>query len=61
MNLLGMAFQRLRAWLGLADASDSHLTPDHGWLLPVPADARHEREGTAARRAARLAERGGRA
>jgi hypothetical protein len=60
MNLLGMAFQKLRAWLGLADASDSHLTPDHGWLLPVPADARRQREGTDARRASRLAERGGR-
>jgi hypothetical protein len=61
MDLLGKAFQKLRVWLGLADASESHLTPDHGWLLPVPADARREREGTDARRAARLVERGGRA
>jgi hypothetical protein len=30
----------LRVWTGLADASESHLTPSHGWLLPTPATAR---------------------
>jgi hypothetical protein len=53
MNLLGKAFQKMRAWVGLADASESHLTPDHGWLLPVPADVRLERQDAAARRAER--------
>jgi hypothetical protein len=57
MNLLGKAFQKIREWVGLADTSESHLTPGHGWLLPVPADARREPDDTAARRA----ERGGRA
>jgi hypothetical protein len=57
MNLLGKAFQKMRAWVGLADPSESHLTPGHGWLLPLPVDARQERKDTGARRA----ERGGRA
>jgi hypothetical protein len=61
MNLLGKAFQKIRAWVGLADASLSHLTPGHGWLLPVPADARGQREDADARRAARLSKSGGRA
>jgi len=30
MNLLGKAFHMLRVWTGLADASESHLTPSHG-------------------------------
>ena len=47
MNLLGKAFQKIRAWVGLADASDSRLTPGHGWLLPVPVDARLQREDEA--------------
>jgi hypothetical protein len=38
--MLSKAFQALRAWVGLADASEAHLTPDHGWLLPEPADVR---------------------
>lgn len=36
MNLLTRALSLLRAWLGLGDPSDDHLTPSHGWLLPVP-------------------------
>ena len=50
MNLLGKAFQKIRVWIGLADASESHLTPEHGWLLPVPAEARRQREDGAAHR-----------
>ena len=61
MNLLGKAFQKIRAWVGLADASDSRLTPGHGWLLPVPVDARPQQEDEAARRASRRAGSGGRA
>jgi hypothetical protein len=57
MNLLGKAFQKIRAWVGLADAAESHLTPQHGWLLPVPAEARRPREDGAAR----PGDRGGRA
>ena len=44
MNMLSRAFQTLRAWIGLGDASGSHLTPDHGWLLPAAADARRRGE-----------------
>jgi hypothetical protein len=54
MSMLGKAFETLRAWLGLADASESHLTPSHGWLLPVPVDARVQRDELAPRRAVRL-------
>ena len=50
MNLLGKAFEKIRVWVGLADASESHLTPDHGWLLPVPAEARRQQEDGAPRR-----------
>ncbi len=62
MNLLGKAFQKMRAWVGLADASDSRLTPGHGWLLPVPVpvDARVQRDEKDARRASRLAGNGAR-
>jgi hypothetical protein len=59
MNLLGKAFHKVRVWVGLADASESHLTPGHGWLLAVPAEARVQREDADARRAARP-DRGGR-
>jgi len=52
MSLLGRMFHRLRVWTGLADASESHLTPDHGWLLAKPADARQQRVDSDARRAA---------
>jgi hypothetical protein len=37
-TMMDRAFHALRTWLGLADASEAHLTPGHGWLLPVPAD-----------------------
>jgi hypothetical protein len=57
MNTLGRAFHMLRAWTGLADASESHLTPSHGWLLPAVADARRQRSDVAAARAARLVKR----
>jgi hypothetical protein len=60
MNLLGKAFQKIRAWVGLADASDSRLTPGHGWLLPVPVDARLRREDETTRRASHGAGSGGR-
>ncbi len=56
MNMLSRAFQALRVWMGLGDASDSHLTPEHGWLLPVPAEARSRRENPAATQAGRPGE-----
>jgi hypothetical protein len=37
-TMMDRAFHALRTWLGLADASEAHLTPAHGWLLPAPAD-----------------------
>jgi hypothetical protein len=51
MNVFTKAFQTLRSWLGLADQTDSHLTPSHGWLNPSPADARQARKDSDARRA----------
>jgi hypothetical protein len=54
MNLLGKAFDKIRVWVGLADASELHLTPGHGWLLPAPADARPQSEVPDERRAAGL-------
>ncbi len=51
MDILGRLFHTLRVWAGLADASESHITPGHGWLLPVPAVARQQREESKARRA----------
>jgi len=50
--MLGRLFHRLRVWTGLADASESRLTPDHGWLLAAPADARQQRTESDARREA---------
>jgi hypothetical protein len=35
MGILSNAFHSLRVWTGLADATESHLTPSHGWLLPA--------------------------
>jgi hypothetical protein len=52
MKTLGKVFHSLRVWLGLADTSESHLTPDHGWLLPTVAEARVERNASDARRLA---------
>jgi hypothetical protein len=57
MNMLGKAFYRLRVWTGLAEASESHLTPSHGWLLAAAVDARRQREDSDARRAVRPSER----
>jgi hypothetical protein len=55
MNVLNRMFHTLRVWTGLADASESRLTPDHGWLLASPADARQQREARAVQRAEREA------
>jgi hypothetical protein len=52
MNLLGRVLHVLRVWTGLADASDAHLTPSHGWLLPAPSTARQQRLDYDAQRAA---------
>ncbi len=53
MSMLGKAFHVLRVWTGLADASESKLTPSHGWLLPTPADAGRQRRESEAQRKAR--------
>lgn len=60
MNLLGKVFQKLRVWAGLADASDSRITPSHGWLLAEPAVAREQKKDFDTGRAARQRERSGR-
>jgi hypothetical protein len=49
-TMMDRAFHALRTWLGLADASEGHLTPGHGWLLPVPAEVRTRRRAAAAAR-----------
>ena len=59
MNLLGRMFHTLRVWLGLADASESHLTPSHGWLLSEPVEARRQRRAFDTERATRLRKRSG--
>ena len=51
MNVLGRIFHTLRVWTGLADASESHIIPDHGWLQAAPAEARRQRSELDARRA----------
>jgi hypothetical protein len=53
MNVLGKILQTLRVWTGLADTSEAHLTPGHGWLLPAPVDALAQRRESDARRAPR--------
>ena len=50
ITMMDRAFHALRTWLGLADASGAHLTPGHGWLLPVPADVLTLRRATGAAR-----------
>ena len=60
MTLLGQLVHLVRTSLGLADPSDSRLTPGHGWLLPVPAEALRLRHAEDARRAAILLARTGR-
>ncbi len=47
------ALYTLRVWTGLGNASESHLTPDHGWLLPAPAEALRQRVEAEAARAGR--------
>lgn len=49
MNVLSKFVLKLRRWMGLADPSESHLTPSHGWLNPSPADARQARKDSDAR------------
>jgi hypothetical protein len=49
VNLLRQAFVSLLNWLGLGDASDDHLTPSHGWLLPTPEPAMALRKDGVAR------------
>jgi hypothetical protein len=56
MNMLGRAFHMLRVWTGLADASESHLTPSHGWLLPAPVEAGGQQKDSDTRRTERLLE-----
>ncbi len=34
----------LRVFTGLQDASESHITPSHGWLLAEPLVAREQRK-----------------
>jgi hypothetical protein len=51
MNVFGKFLHTLRVWTGLTDASESHLTPGHGWLLPTPAEALAQRHQSDARRA----------
>lgn len=50
MKLLDEVLRLARTCLGLADPSDSRLTPDHGWLLPAPAEALRLRRIEEARR-----------
>ncbi len=59
MSMLGKALHALRVWLGFGEASESHLTPDYGWLLPAPVEARRQRDESEASRAARLRAKGG--
>jgi len=44
MNVFAKVFQTLRSWLGLADQSDSHMVPSHGWLNASVVDARQARK-----------------
>jgi hypothetical protein len=53
LNFLGRVFHTLRVWTGLADASDSHITPSHGWLLAEPLVARQQRKDFDVARATR--------
>jgi hypothetical protein len=50
MKMLGRFIHALRVWSGLADTSEAHLTPSHGWLLPAPAVARQQRMDADAQR-----------
>jgi hypothetical protein len=61
MKILEKAFRALRSWAGLGDPAESRLTPVHGWLLPVAADARRQVAAAMVRRAGRRDARDGRA
>lgn len=61
MNILEKAFRALCSWAGLADPTESRLTPAHAWLLPTAADARRQVAAAMARRAQRRGGRDGRA
>ena len=49
-TMMERAIHAVRTWLGLADASEAHLTPGHGWLLPVPAEVLTRRRAAEAGR-----------
>jgi hypothetical protein len=51
--MMSKTLETLRVWTGLGNASGSRLTPDHGWLLPLPAEALRQRVERDAARAAR--------
>lgn len=49
-TMMDRALHALRTWLGLAEVSEAHLTPGHGWLLPVPAEVLTRRRAAEAAR-----------
>jgi hypothetical protein len=53
LNILGRIFRMLRVFTGLQDASESHITPSHGWLLAEPLVARQQRQDFEIERATR--------
>ena len=56
MSILGRIFHKLRVFIGLEDASESHITPSHGWLLAEPVEARQQRKDFDSERANRRRE-----
>ena len=50
MTMMDRVFYALRTWLGLADASEAHLTPGPGRLQPVPAEVVTRRRSVEAAR-----------
>ena len=54
MNVFAKVFRTLRSWLGLADQSESHVVPSHGWLNASVADARQARKDSNERKAKAL-------
>jgi hypothetical protein len=55
MRILSWVAGKLRVLMGLSDASGAPMTPGHGWLLPVPVEARRQQRDEASARAARRA------
>jgi hypothetical protein len=53
MKVLGWIASKLRDWMGFGDGSGAPLTPGHGWLLPVPVEARRQQSEAATLAAAR--------